>query len=239
MLWSKNLTTQAFDDFVTRRMHNAGDAPDVKFFDQSIDAKRNRSRLQLKKKDTPFLHSASARRDLKTVEAVEPSGDGLPPLPPGQRAYKYAKWPLEFRDGLLGTPRAIPGIISAEFDRRSALRSALRSRHGDDARWRGFRLNFGATGPRGERSASPEVTAFVLFFVAFAPVIGKDVGAAEERRRGAAGRWSRGRRTAAKAATLPPPGRGGGAWPTSTTTWRWRGRWPGPRSTSPSTRCAS
>jgi len=41
--------TQQFDDFVTRRMYNAGDAPDVKFFDQSIDAKRNRSKLKLKK----------------------------------------------------------------------------------------------------------------------------------------------------------------------------------------------
>eukprot|EP00584_Thalassiosira_punctigera_P013134 CAMPEP_0172562924 /NCGR_PEP_ID=MMETSP1067-20121228/98930_1 /TAXON_ID=265564 ORGANISM="Thalassiosira punctigera, Strain Tpunct2005C2" /NCGR_SAMPLE_ID=MMETSP1067 /ASSEMBLY_ACC=CAM_ASM_000444 /LENGTH=259 /DNA_ID=CAMNT_0013353253 /DNA_START=1 /DNA_END=777 /DNA_ORIENTATION=+ len=35
--------TQQFDDFITRRMYNAGDAPDIKFFDQSIDAKRNRS----------------------------------------------------------------------------------------------------------------------------------------------------------------------------------------------------
>merc|ERR1719253_466784 len=70
--------TQQFDDFMTRKMHNADDAPDVKFFDQSIDAKRNRSRLKLKKKETPFLHSACAHRDLKQIDAVPPNRAGLP-----------------------------------------------------------------------------------------------------------------------------------------------------------------
>ena len=41
--------TQQFDDFVTHRLYNAADAPDVKFFDQSIEAKKNRSKLKLKK----------------------------------------------------------------------------------------------------------------------------------------------------------------------------------------------
>lgn len=163
--------TQQFDDFVTRRMHNAVDAPDIKFFDQSIDAKSNRSKLKLKKKETTFLHSASARRDLKTVEAVEPSSEGLPPLPGGERAYLYKDWPLNFDESLFCKPRAIPGSISAEFDRRTALRSALRSQYGivDDARG------------LGGRNRSPEVTAFMLFFATFTSVIGKELYNVEEK----------------------------------------------------------
>ncbi|EJK49963.1 hypothetical protein THAOC_31108 [Thalassiosira oceanica] len=140
--------TQQFDDFVTRRMHNAVDAPDIKFFDQSIDAKSNRSKLKLKKKETTFLHSASARRDLKTVEAVEPSSEGLPPLPGGERAYLYKDWPLNFDESLFCKPRAIPGSISAEFDRRTALRSALRSQYG-------IRHREGALQRRGEARQRP------------------------------------------------------------------------------------
>jgi hypothetical protein len=50
-------------------MYNAS-KPDVTFFDQSIDAKRNRSKLNLKKKETNFLHSANAHRNLKQIEAI-------------------------------------------------------------------------------------------------------------------------------------------------------------------------
>src|SRR5210317_2353574 len=64
---SELVMTQQFDDFISRRMYNKGDAPDMKFFDQSVDAKKNRSKLKIKKVETYFLHSAKARRDLKKV----------------------------------------------------------------------------------------------------------------------------------------------------------------------------
>ena len=79
--------TQQFDDFVTRRMYNASNEADIIFFDQSIDAKKNRSRRKFKKVDTPFLHSASAHRDLKLVQAVEPNAEDLPSLPDDGKAY--------------------------------------------------------------------------------------------------------------------------------------------------------
>jgi len=166
--------TQQFDDFVSKVMHNKADAPDIKFFDQSIDAKRNRSRLMLKKKETPFLHSASAHRDLKKVKAVEPNGEGLPPK---QGAYMYKVWPLSFDESLFGTARPIPNIISAEFDRRKALRSMLRSKYGNGHDSRGG----------GGRSRSPEVTAFVLFFTTFTSVIGKELLSVERRASGEIG----------------------------------------------------
>jgi len=163
--------TQQFDDFVTRKMHNASDAADIKFFDQSIDAKRNRSKLTLKKKETNFLHAASAHRDLKRIKAVEPSGEGLPPLPDGRTRYMYEMWPVTFDERLFGTPRPIPSIISDEFDRRTALRAMLRSKYGASVEGRQL----------GGRNKSPEVTAFVLFFATFTSVIGKELAAVEEK----------------------------------------------------------
>ena len=107
--------SQQFDDFTTRKMHNAEDAPDIKFFDQSVDAKKNRSILRLKKKETPFLHAACAHRELKRIKAVEPNSKDLPY---SESSYMYNVWPLSFDEELFGTPRPIPSIISAEFDRR-------------------------------------------------------------------------------------------------------------------------
>jgi len=163
--------SQQFDDFVTRKMHNAGDAPDIKFFDQSIDAKKNRSKLKLKKKETPFLHSACAHRELKRIKAVEPSCEDLPPKEDGESAYAYNMWPLSFDDKHFGTPRPIPSIISAEFDRRSALRSMLRSQYGVVGDTRGL----------GGFNRSPEVTSFVLFFTTFTSIIGRELSSVEKK----------------------------------------------------------
>ena len=164
--------SQQFDDFVTRKMHNATDAPDIKFFDQSIDAKKNRSKLKLKKKETPFLHSACAHRDLKRIMAVQPNGEDLPPKDDeddngGGTSYVYKMWPLSFDEKLFGTPRPIPSIISAEFDRRTALKSLLRSKHN------------GGSGDG--RYRSPESTAFVLFFLTFTSIIGKELSCVEQK----------------------------------------------------------
>jgi hypothetical protein len=147
-------------------MYNKGDAPDMKFFDQSVDAKKNRSKLKFKKVETHFLHSAKARRDLKNVKAVDPSLEGLPALPDGKKAYSpYKMWPLQFDESLFGKARPVPSAISAEFDRRHSLQKMLRSHHGvvDDTR------------TSGGRNTSPEATSFVLFFATFTSVIGREI----------------------------------------------------------------
>jgi len=151
--------TQQFDDFVTRRLYNAADAPDVKFFDQSIEAKKNRSKLNLKKVDTPFLHAASAHRDLKQIDAIKPNQKEVPSPP-----YTYKTWPESFDESLYGIPRPIPGIITAEFDRRSALIAMLKKEHGivDEMMF------------PGSNNPSAEATAFVLFFVTFSQIIGRE-----------------------------------------------------------------
>ncbi|KAL7555194.1 hypothetical protein ACHAWF_018944 [Thalassiosira exigua] len=169
--------TQMFDDFVTRRMYNAGDAPDVKFFDQSIDAKKNRSKLKLKKKETPFLHSAIAHRDLKKVDAIQPNRANLPfrsrfdvRFDFKKGLYRYPTWPESFDETLFGQPRPIPKIITAEFDRRAALTGLLRARR-----------NTAEGRQLGSNNPSPEATAFVLFFVTFTNTIGKEWKLLEER----------------------------------------------------------
>ena len=69
--------------------------------------------------------------------------------------YTYPTWPESLDGSLFGKPRPIPKIITAEFDRRSALASMLRAKHGSVEEGR----------LSGSNNPSPEATAFVLFFV--------------------------------------------------------------------------
>ena len=157
------VSTQMFDTFITRRIYNAGKAPDVTFFDQSIDAKKNRSKMRLKKTETPFLNAANARRNLKRVQAIEPNNIDVPTSDDTAGEYLYPTWPESFDESLFGTPRPIPKIITAEFDRRAALTAMLKGNSGVAEE----RLS-GCFNP------SAEATAFVLFFVMFTQIIGSD-----------------------------------------------------------------
>ena len=126
--------TQQFDDFITKRIYNAANEPDVTFFDKSIDAKKNRSVLKIKKVDTTFLHSASAHRELQQYFAMEPNRQGLPSSAAtkigvnGHPVFQYPIWPETFNESLFGTPRPIPTNITAEFERRIALRAKLKAK---------------------------------------------------------------------------------------------------------------
>ncbi|KAL7520492.1 hypothetical protein ACHAWX_005254 [Stephanocyclus meneghinianus] len=119
--------TQQFDDFITRRMYNSSDEPDVIFFDKTIDAKRNKSILQVKKADTTFLHSANAHRELHQYTAILPNRENIPPNchatvgSHGHRIYKYPVWPETFDTSMFGSPRPLPKDIAAEFKRTITL----------------------------------------------------------------------------------------------------------------------
>merc|ERR1712003_78594 len=64
--------TQLLDDFITKVMYSPTEG-DIMFFNQSITAKSNRSKMTFKKKATPFLRSATAHKVLKKIDAVEPN----------------------------------------------------------------------------------------------------------------------------------------------------------------------
>lgn len=174
--------TQQFDDFLTKRLYSPGE-PDVIFFDQSIDAKFNRSRLKIKKVDTAFLQSAQAHKKLNVVTAVSPNAEGLPGPPEGapeeKRAYMYNTWPEKFDPALFGTPRPIPRIITAEFDRQSALVSRLRAYQPDESADPTKVLDFFG----GDFDPSPEVATFTVFFFAYSAVIGKEWQEYQKKRR--------------------------------------------------------
>jgi pentatricopeptide repeat protein len=166
--------TQHFDDFITKRLYSP-EMPDIIFFDQSIDAKLNRSRLKFSKVDTPFLQSAKTHKILKTFTAVEPSNDDLPSDGP----FIYKSWPETFDSDLFCKPRPIPNIITAEFDRQASLVSRLSqnrssTRDGDKE----LLLFYGS-----DFDVSPEGMAFTVFFFTYSSIIGREWREYQRKRR--------------------------------------------------------
>ena len=170
--------TQQFDDFITKRLYNP-EQPDVIFFDQSIDAKLNRSRLKLKKVDTPFLQSAKTHKVLKIFEAVAPNQDNLPAENEDGKQFMYKSWPESFDSKLFCTPRKIPTIITAEFDRQAALVSRLRAHKSPGIENPSELLEFYG----GDYDINPESMAFTVFFFAYSAVIGREWQQYEAKRR--------------------------------------------------------
>lgn len=172
-------STQQFDDFLTRRMYSPGE-PDLVFFDQSIDAKLNRSKLKLRKVDTPFLQSAKVHKDLKKLSAVEPSGDGLKEYDDGPelKRYLYKAWPDYFAEGLFCEPRPIPKMIAAEFDRQSVLVAKLRSTVVEEEDEDNILDFYG-----GDYDPSPEVASFTVFFFVYAALVGREWQEYQKKRR--------------------------------------------------------
>jgi pentatricopeptide repeat protein len=163
--------TQQFDDFITKRLYSP-EMPDIIFFDQSIDAKLNRSRLKLRKVDTPFLQSVKAHKVLQKFVAVEPFAVDVNVKTP----FVYKHWPEKFNPRLFGVPRPIPTIITAEFDRQAAVISRLRSSHPSVPVDSKQLVDF-------DNDTSPEGMAFTVFFYAYSAVIGREWQAFQQKQR--------------------------------------------------------
>lgn len=159
--------TQQFDDFVTKRMYSPGE-PDVIFFDQSIDAKLNRSRLKIKKVETPFLQSAKVNKVLKTIKAIDPNEEGLPIAVEETRSFVYPTWPDTFDSSLFGSPRPIPPMITAEFDRQSSLVGRLRASYSPAMLKENLLADFYCA----DYDPSPEVATFTVFFFTYCAIVG-------------------------------------------------------------------
>ena len=164
-------STQMFDDFIIKRRGR----PDVVFFDNSIEKKINSTakRLFKSKVETTFLQSAQAHKALKIFAAVAPNSSNLPFDGPVdvddleiQRTYVYESFPKKLDESLFGTPRELPHMITAEFDRQALLVQKLRSSGAD--------VDGTDIADRWDRSASPEVATFLLFFCIFVPTIARN-----------------------------------------------------------------
>lgn len=184
--------TQQFDDFITKRMYSPGE-PDVTFFDQSIDEKKNRSKLKLNKKETPFLQSTKSHKALKSIYAVEPNAYDLPdenrgvewslstiysPTAQQTKRFVYSAWPETLKPELFGSARPIPEMITAEFDRQSAIVAKIRSNYiNDDEESQIWDLYASDCDP------SPEIATFTVFFLLYSAAIGRELEAIEEKRK--------------------------------------------------------
>ncbi|KAG7361639.1 DENN (AEX-3) domain containing protein [Nitzschia inconspicua] len=160
---SELCSTQQFDDFITKRLYSPNQ-PDIIFFDQSIDAKLNRSRLKLRKTQTPFLQSAKAHKQLEKFVAVKPNTIGLSRDAP----FLYKYWPETFDNSLFGRPRPIPSIITAEFDRQASLAKQLRTSFASGANVTAELLELYGS----DYDTNPEGMSFTVFFYTYCAVIG-------------------------------------------------------------------
>jgi len=151
----------------------------------------NRSKLTLRKVDTPFLHSAKVHKDLRKIKAVDPNGDGLKEYDHSAvlKHYVYKKWPSKFDDSLFSEPRPIPKMIVAEFDRQAVLVSKLRaSVVQEDADEDEILVDFYG----GDYDPSPEVASFTVFFFVYSALVGKDWQIFQKKRRSLDARPKRG-----------------------------------------------
>ena len=182
--------TQMFDAFITKRLINPGE-PDCIFFDQSIDEKKNRSKLKINKTETPFLQSTKSHRAMKTFHAVEPNVEGIEigsfsagenlqikPSHDSTGRYEYSMWPEKLKPELFGVARPIPKVINAEFDHQSNLVAKIRSNYGsnngeEDRIWDLYAA---------ESDPSPEVAVFTVFFLLYSSAVGRALESVEEKR---------------------------------------------------------
>jgi len=180
--------TQMFDAFITKRLINPGE-PDCIFFDQSIDEKKNRSKLKINKTETPFLLSTKSHKALKTFYAVEPNPQRIPPdndeveasqtkLQNSSR-FVYSTWPETLKPELFGLARPIPKVINAEFDHQSNLVAKIRSNYTsndneEDQIWDLYAA---------ECDPSPEVAVFTVFFLIYSSAVGRALESVEEKRK--------------------------------------------------------
>ena len=87
-----------FSNYISERLE-APDQVEIKYFDENIIAKRNRSMLALKKSTTPFLSDESDRIS-ESFTVPLPSNAGLP----SDRVYSYTSFP-SFDKSLAGNIR--------------------------------------------------------------------------------------------------------------------------------------
>lgn len=167
--------SQQFDCFISKKILNPQE-PAVLFFDQSINAKKNRSRLSLKKKDTSFLTGTQAHKQLRTIPALEPAGIGINTTnlldklygsnASAKKPFSYRVWPERFDEQLFGSVRPIPVAIAAEFERINNLTETFSERYS--------KMDEDIFYP-GSSVPSIESGTFTLFFALFCKgVIGKE-----------------------------------------------------------------
>eukprot|EP00742_Colponemidia_sp_Colp-10_P008924 GILJ01009697.1.p1 GENE.GILJ01009697.1~~GILJ01009697.1.p1 ORF type:complete len:1130 (-),score=163.99 GILJ01009697.1:140-3529(-) len=121
-LLAQIMDSQMFERFIEERIQSLADPfPEVRFFDESIKAKINRSKWAVRKQDTPFL--ASNEDAIKeTFVAPPPNTLGLDP----NINYRYDYFP-RFKADLFGPVRTVKPLVQRErtINKSSAASAVL------------------------------------------------------------------------------------------------------------------
>jgi hypothetical protein len=99
--------TQAFAQFTLDRIERQESDYEVLFFDESIKAKLNRSKLRFNKDSTPFLKDG-AYNIRATIHALQPNMENLDPT----KTYSTTFFPLALDETLIVTPRAVAPLVT-------------------------------------------------------------------------------------------------------------------------------
>ena len=102
--------TQHFAEFIYERLHDPSN-PEVTYFDECIEVKKNMSIFRMKKVETPFLHRAKEHKNPRVFSSIEPNSDFLS----YQGAYTYSIWPQRLNSSLFCSPRPLPHNIVAGY----------------------------------------------------------------------------------------------------------------------------
>ena len=145
-------SSQLFDSFVTKCVYDPSRS-DIIFFDQSIDAKKNRSMLKMKKLETPFLKSACINRGQETLK-IEMEGKA------DIKSFSYSHFPSTFDPELFGDPRPIPREYIEELRKSKNSVFKLRRKRYTDTE---------------DLSQSAEVAIFNCWFMLFTKVVGNEL----------------------------------------------------------------
>ena len=168
--------TQSFNCFITKCMFQPK-SPDLIFFNQSIAAKKNRSKMTIKKRETAFLLSAKIHRNLRKVEVEQPAPaftenlnllDQVFASSPSKK-FIYKEWPDTFDTKHFGKPRPIPSAIAAEFARMEDISNSFKIGHSSDM------LEDDDFNPTGTQYPSIEVATFTLFFTLYCKITGVEL----------------------------------------------------------------
>jgi hypothetical protein len=121
------MSTQAFQNFIDARMQPDPDDLDIIFFDESIEAKKNRSRLQVIKKGTEFLLTGTFNK-VKTIVALAPDTSDLEDWRARATASSVDRWP-SLEEALYSDPRDVPGLAREEDRSGFAVNMQRRGSH--------------------------------------------------------------------------------------------------------------
>ncbi|KAJ3077682.1 hypothetical protein HK102_005044, partial [Quaeritorhiza haematococci] len=142
---SNLMETQAFAQFTLDRIERHESDFEVLFFDESIKAKLNRSKLRLSKETTPFLKDTSYHIN-QTIAAIPVNVEGLDAEQLRQRGESVPQHlPSELDKSLLVPPRPVPPLITQtdqrmmrshtyELVQRARMQSNMRRKH-DFSKW--------------------------------------------------------------------------------------------------------